>query len=564
MFLCPLYPQTPFVRSSRFCSFSRPGSAARRPSSQARTVPHRSRSPPQASAFSVSGQSSCPPPSQTRARLFCPVPSCPDHARPSHGWATFGSMRSHIDAHLAGQLLGDIPMDWLRGHGFSTCEVCQRVLSLRFNGRCPSCFRPFSSQHGGVSDTTRPLAEGAPGVWDVFTSDRRVRSSVPKGAKDAWSRCLIAALADVVAHRDVKAWTDLLTLPALVLSVPSRGGRKHVLRQEGETRRRCLDWLSGIRADLWAPLSVRSTTDRDPPAKDGDHDVLPASVIARVTTLIQEGALRRACAALLQDPPVRPTDDVVASLRLLHPGSSVEDRLEMGSLRGVASGAAPSADVDQVRKALLSFPSTSGAGRSGLRPSHVRDALRPASSDLLLSELLSEVVSLLLRGKVPESIWPYVCGASIMALRKPNGSLRPIAIGETIRRLTSKVAVDLITERAREIFEPLQLGVKTPNGCEAIIHVARQWFSRNRTDPDKVAVSVDVSNAFNTVHRAAVLRAVRVHFPSLSPWFDCCYRHESTLFTGSGNVALQSIRGRSTRWRPRSDSLRFSRSSCHC
>ena len=41
-----------------------------------------------------------------------------------------------------------------------------------------------------------------------------------------------------------------------------------------------------------------------------------------------------------------------------------------------------------------------------------------------------------------------------MALRKPNGSLRPIAIGETIRRLTSKVAVDLITERAREIFEP--------------------------------------------------------------------------------------------------------------
>ena len=217
----------------------------------------------------------------------------------------------------------------------------------------------------------------------------------------------------------------------------------------------------------------------------------------------------------------------------LHPGSSVEDRVEMGTLREVASGAAPSADMEQVRKALLSFPSTSGEGGSGLRPSHVRDALRPASSDLLL-RLLSEVVSLLVREKFPS--------ASIVALRKPNGSLRPIAIGETIRRLTSKVAVDLITERAREIFEPLQLGVKTPNGCKAIIHVARQWLSRHRTNPDKVAVSVDVSNAFSTVHRAAVLRAVRVHFPSLSQWVDCCYRHESTLFTGSGNVALQSIR----------------------
>ena len=128
--------QSLFVRPSRFCSFSRPGSAARRSSSQARTAPHRSRSPLQASTCSVSGQSSCPPPSHTRARLFFPVPSCPDHARPSHGWATFGSMRSHIDAHLTGQLLGDIPMDWLRGLGFSTCEECQRVLSLRFNGRC--------------------------------------------------------------------------------------------------------------------------------------------------------------------------------------------------------------------------------------------------------------------------------------------------------------------------------------------------------------------------------------------------------------------------------------------
>ena len=142
----PPPPQASFVRPSRFCSFSRPGSAARRPSSQARTVPLRSRSPPgHPLSLSLSGQSSCPPPSHPRARLFCPVPSCPDHSLTSHGWAIFGSMRPHIDAHLAGQLVGDIPMDWLRGQGFSTCEVCQRVLSLRFNGRCPSCFRTFSS-----------------------------------------------------------------------------------------------------------------------------------------------------------------------------------------------------------------------------------------------------------------------------------------------------------------------------------------------------------------------------------------------------------------------------------
>ena len=135
----------------------------------------------------------------------------------------------------------------------------------------------------------------------------------------------------------------------------------------------------------------------------------------------------------------------------------------MNSLRRVAAGAAPSADVGQVRKALLSFPSTSGTGRFALRPSHIRDAVRLASTDLLL-RLLSEVVNLQLQGEVPETVRPYVCGASIMALRKPNGASRPIAIGETICRLTSKVAVDLITERARVILENPQLGDKTTNG----------------------------------------------------------------------------------------------------
>ena len=57
-----------------------------------------------------------------------------------------------------------------------------------------------------------------------------------------------------------------------------------------------------------------------------------------MTTLIQEHALRRACAALLQDPPVRPTEDVVASLRLLHPGPPIEDLMEMDTLRRVAPG----------------------------------------------------------------------------------------------------------------------------------------------------------------------------------------------------------------------------------
>ena len=535
--LPPPHP-APRSRPSRFCTPPPPlpRDSSRHLSGSPAPRRRRSRSP-------VRPSSAHPPDPSVdsgRSRIFCPVTSCPDHAHPSHGWLSFQSMRPHIEAHLSGHLLGDISSEWLRSQGFGTCEVCHRILSLRYNGRCPSCFHTLVSVRDRSSSASRPLADGAPSIWDVFVSGARVRSSVPDSARDAWSRCLIIALADVVAHRDIRAWTDLLTLPALVLVAPSRGGRRHVLRTDNDTRRRCLDWINGIRADLWTPPHSR----RGRPRKDADtadaEDVLPDAVVTRVSSLLKDGALRRACAALLQEPPVSPSADVVAALRDLHPATEVADGADMRSLRAVASRAAPSVDVDSVRKAVHSFPSTSGAGKSGLRPSHIREATRPASSDLLY-RLITEVVNLLLQGEVPDAVRPFVCGASVMSLRKPNGSLRPIAVGETFRRITGKVAVELISDRARAVLEPIQLGVKTPNGCEAIIHATRQWFHAHRLIPSKTAVSVDISNAFNTVNRSAVLQSVRTHFPSLAPWVDCCYRHDSHLFTGSDAASDQVI-----------------------
>ena len=38
-------------------------------------------------------------------------------------------------------------------------------------------------------------------------------------------RCVVSALADVDAHLDVRAWTDLLTLPSLLPVAFVRGGR---------------------------------------------------------------------------------------------------------------------------------------------------------------------------------------------------------------------------------------------------------------------------------------------------------------------------------------------------
>ena len=70
---------------------------------------------------------------------------------------------------------------------------------------------------------------------------------------------------------------------------------------------------------------------------------------------------------------------------------------------------------------------------------------------------------------------------------------------------TAACGGDAAAPRApRVVLEPLQLGVKTPNGCEAIVHTARQWLHRHRSNPRKVALSVGISNAFNSIHRSCV------------------------------------------------------------
>ena len=126
-----------------------------------------------------------------------------------------------------------------------------------------------------------------------------------------------------------------------------------------------------------------------------------------------------------------------------------------------------------------------------------------------------------------------------MALREPKNSIRPVAVGETLRRLCSKVAIELMGSSVRYILEPAQVGEQTNFGCEAVVHTTRQRTSTFRDDPDRVLVLINLGNTFKCVSRGAVLSAVRKHFPWLTPWADTCYRFNSNLPIGSSQIRSQ-------------------------
>ena len=171
--------------------------------------------------------------------------------------------------------------------------------------------------------------------------------------------------------------------------------------------RRCQDWLNGVRLELWDPVKKtpsRASTEETTSSLEHDFD-LDDRLASRVQSLISEGALRRACTALTCEPPVAPSPEVVSELSSLHPGPTKAHQQVIDQLREVGPGAVPIVDPDMVRRALSSFSPTSGAGPSGLRPSHLQEALRHSSGDQTLG-LVSEVLQLMLRGEVP------CCGSS--------------------------------------------------------------------------------------------------------------------------------------------------------
>ncbi len=139
-----------------------------------------------------------------------------------------------------------------------------------------------------------------------------------------------------------------------------------------------------------------------------------------------------------------------------------------------------------VLKGVRSFPNASAPGPSGLRPSHLQEAIRCPSPDCAAQALttLTSLVNLLAAGRAPSSVLPHLCGAILLVSPKKSGSHHPITVGEVLHRLTSKCLASTSCRFAISSLTPLQLGVGIKGGCEAIIQTTLHLLSSS-DDPDQ-------------------------------------------------------------------------------
>ena len=198
----------------------------------------------------------------------------------------------------------------------------------------------------------------------------------------------------------------------------------------------------------------------------------------------------------------------------------------------------------QVQKAILSFPGGSAGGCDLFLPQHLKDLISKKSGEQgpRLLSVITRLCNKMLRGDIPEHIRQFLFGASLIAFSKPNGGIRPIAIGNTIRRLTAKAAAFNLKETSVAKLFPHQLGVAVPGGAEAIVHSARS-FCASSLDSNDVALflKIDFQNAFNSVRRDNLLRVVKSELPCLYPFIFQSYSKQSCLFFNGSPI--QSAEG---------------------
>ena len=130
----------------------------------------------------------------------------------------------------------------------------------------------------------------------------------------------------------------------------------------------------------------------------------------------------------------------------------------------------------------------------------------------------------------------YTANRLIPLLKAPTG-IRPIGIGEVLRRIIGKAVINEIKPEIMESAGSLQLCAGQRAGCEAAAHAMGYIFQEENTD---AVLFIDASNAFNTLNRTALLHNIQYLCPPMATYIRNCYQKPSRLFIAGGKELMSS------------------------
>ena len=184
-------------------------------------------------------------------------------------------------------------------------------------------------------------------------------------------------------------------------------------------------------------------------------------------------------------------------------------------------------DIEAIQKAAKN--TNGSAGPSGLDSDGWQRILCSKSFKTCGAELC-ESVALLTRKLCTELVDPDPLASFISCRLIPldkNPGVRPIGIGEVLRRIIGKSVTTLLKPEILAATAPLQASAGLEGGVEAAIHALRTMYEDEDTHG---ILLVDADNAFNRLNRRVALHNTSVMCPELYKYLVNTYRKAAKLY----------------------------------
>ena len=335
-----------------------------------------------------------------------------------------------------------------------------------------------------ISDLTAP-ADLQVSLCELATLPATLK---PLGGRSKLFRATASRLAqEYIANPSDAKLFQILALPKQGLAPSATRLRRSALRERLEAYPN-VPWVSGDQREA-------------PPA---DAEAQPRSKGVRdIQRQVRNGQLGRAARLLGDSLPIAPlNEETLTELRRLHP-SKYRHKGKGKPLTGAPPGSMPS--PEDIIAAFGSFRHDTAAGVTGWTFPLLAQCMR----DKVFCEFLCLLTTSIASGTCPGKA--LLCTSRLTPLQKPNGGIRPIAVGELFYRGAMKALLKhFLSDRA---LAPFQLGVGSKGGVEPILHLLDDVA--DQADDVEELVSLDFTNAFNEVSREFMFRAVKKFNPRL-------------------------------------------------
>ena len=329
-----------------------------------------------------------------------------------------------------------------------------------------------------------------------------------------------------------------MVMPQLLLQKPSKQSKAkdHSIA----LKRRLATWSSGNIMELYKEgLTIQSRMSVSQGPKSSE------ALSRKFSALMKAGKVSAAVKLLTSEMSggILPlSDETFQLLQTKHPESKpchpdalidtqapevhevVFDTISEASIKSAAmntkGGSGPSGlDADSWRNILASR-------RFGQCTEELRTELALATKQMCIEKVEIEHHE----GESPTSSLEAFLACRLIPLDK-NPGLRPIGVGEVLRRIIGKVVMQVLRKDVQEAAGSLQVCDGQSGGCEAAVHAMRNVFEDDDSD---AVLLIDAANAFNSINRCTMLENISRLCPIAYVYAYNCYTLHARLFIVGG------------------------------